>query len=278
MSTVSTIAFVGGGHMATSLVGGLVARGTPPGSIVVAEPVAAQRDRLQREFGVRVVGHGAEAAAAADTVVLAVKPQQMAEVSLALAPVIAGRRPTVVSIAAGIRVADLTGWLGAGTAIVRTMPNRPALIGAGVTALYADTTVPAAARNAAEAVMTACGQTVWVRAEDELDPVTAVSGSGPAYFFLLMEAMEAAAIGQGLDPATARRLVVATSLGAARMASECADPPAALREQVTSRGGTTATALAVLEGEGLRDMVARAIAAATRRSAELAREFGTGRG
>jgi pyrroline-5-carboxylate reductase len=274
MTAIPILAFVGGGHMATSLIGGLVARGTRAGSIIVAEPVAAQRERLQRSFGVRVVELGPEAVAAAETVVLAVKPQQMAEVARAIAPVIAERRPTIVSIAAGIRVDDLARWLGAGVPIVRTMPNRPALIGAGITALYARPEVPAEARRSAEDVMAACGHTVWVTDEGQLDAVTAVSGSGPAYFFLLMEALEAAAIEQGLDAATARQLAVATAFGAGRMAAECTDPPASLREQVTSRGGTTAAALAVLEGEGLRAMVARAVAAATRRSAELARDFG----
>lgn len=269
------IAFVGGGHMATSLVGGLVARGMAAGAITVADPVAAQRERLHRDFGVHVVEQGAAAVHEADVVVLAVKPQQMAEVCRALAPALAARRPLVISIAAGIRLDDLRRWLGPDVPLVRTMPNRPALIGAGITALYAGHEVGEQARTAADQVMAACGPTVWVPLEEHMDVVTAVSGSGPAYFFLLIEAIEDAAIELGLDPATARKLSVETAHGAGRMAASAFDSPAALRSQVTSRGGTTAAALAVLEAGDLRGILARAIAAAARRSSELARDYGT---
>ncbi|HEX9208798.1 MAG TPA: pyrroline-5-carboxylate reductase [Steroidobacteraceae bacterium] len=269
------IAFVGGGHMATSLIGGLVARGATAGSITVAEPVAAQRERLHREFGVHVVDHGVAAVHAADVVVLAVKPQQMAEVCRAIAPALVARRPLVISIAAGIRLQDLRRWLGPDVPLVRTMPNRPALIGAGITALHAGHEVGEPARAAADRIMAACGPTVWVPLEEQMDVVTAVSGSGPAYFFLLIEAIEDAAIELGLDPGTARRLSVETAHGAGRMAAAALDSPAELRAQVTSRGGTTAAALEVLEAGGLRAMLARAIAAAARRSGELARDYGT---
>jgi len=269
------IAFVGGGHMATSLIGGLVARGVPAGAITVADPAATQRERLQRDFGVHVVEHGGAAVHEADVVVLAVKPQQMAEVCRAIAPALAARRPLVISIAAGIRLHDLGRWLGPSVPLVRTMPNRPALIGVGITALYAGHEVDAAARAVADEVMAACGPTVWVRDEQQMDVVTAVSGSGPAYFFLLIEAIEQAAIELGLDPATARKLSVETAHGAGRMAASAFDSPAELREQVTSRGGTTAAALEVLEAGGLRAILARAIAAAARRSSELARDYGS---
>jgi pyrroline-5-carboxylate reductase len=269
------IAFVGGGHMATSLVGGLIARGTPAGAITVADPVAAQRDRLHRDFGVHVVDHGVAAVHEADVVVLAVKPQQMAEVCRAIAPALAARRPLVVSIAAGIRLQDLGRWLGPDLPLVRTMPNRPALIGVGITALFAGHEVGDRARAAADEIMGACGPTVWVANEAQMDVVTAVSGSGPAYFFLLIEAIEQAAIELGLDPATARRLSVETAHGAGRMAAAAFESPAELRAQVTSRGGTTAAALEVLEAGGLRAILASAIAAAARRSSELARDYGT---
>jgi pyrroline-5-carboxylate reductase len=180
------------------------------------------------------------------------------------------RRRLFISIAAGTRVANLARWLGGATPIVRAMPNRPALIGSGVSALYAGPGVTPAEREAAEKLLATCGVTVWVDAESQLDAVTAVSGSGPAYFFLLIEALEAAAIEQGLPPATARRLAIATADGAGRMAAAAAEPPAELRAQVTSRGGTTAAALEVFEAGGLHAMVSRAVAAATQRSAELA--------
>jgi pyrroline-5-carboxylate reductase len=266
-------AFIGGGHMASALLGGALADGAPRERFVVAEPVARQRDRLRHEFGVRVVEHGAEAAADADVLVLAVKPQQMGAVAAELAPVIGGRRRLLVSVAAGLRCVDLARAFGPQHAIVRTMPNRPALIRAGITAMYAGPEVEAAERAQAEAILRACGETVWLDEERQLDAVTAVSGSGPAYFFLVIEALEAAGIAEGLPPGVARRLAIATAHGAGLLAHQGPGTPAELRESVTSRGGTTAAALAVLEGEGLRAMFARAVAAATRRSTELGDEL-----
>jgi pyrroline-5-carboxylate reductase len=268
------IAFIGGGNMATALIGGLLARGAAPGAITVADPDPQQRARLSRDAAVAVEQDGAAAAHGADIVVLAVKPQQMAEVARGLAPVLAGRRPLVISVAAGIRLHDLARWLGAGVPLVRAMPNRPALVGAGVTALYAEPGVDDTARDVAEAILRACGPTVWVPDEAQLDVVTAISGSGPAYFFLLIEVLESVAMELGLDPATARTLAVETAQGAGRMAAESTDTPAELRAQVTSKGGTTAAALAVLEEAGVRDIFRRAVTAAARRSGELAREFG----
>jgi pyrroline-5-carboxylate reductase len=268
------IAFVGGGNMATSLIGGLLARGTAAADIIVADPDAGQRERLGRDFGVATVDTATAAVEGAGTVVLAVKPQQMAEVSRSIAEQVRANGALVISIAAGIRLADLARWLGPGVSLIRTMPNRPALIGAGITALYAGPDVSAAARETAADILAACGPTVWVPDEGQIDVVTAVSGSGPAYFFLLIECLEAAGIELGLDPVTARTLAIETARGSGLMAATATDPPAQLRAQVTSKGGTTAAALEVLEAAGVRGIFAAAVAAGARRSTALAAEFG----
>ena len=269
------IAFVGGGNMATGLIGGLIARGTPPSSIVVADPETSQRSRLEHDYGVTTVADAPSAVIGARTVVLAVKPQQMAQVVRSIAGQVAASGALVISVAAGIRLQDIARWLGPGVPLIRTMPNRPALIGAGITALYAMPGVDAASRRAAEAILAACGPTVWVPEESQLDVVTAVSGSGPAYFFLLIECLEAAGTQLGLDPVTARRLAVETARGSGQMAAEATESPADLRAQVTSRGGTTAAALEVLEAAGVRGIFAAAVAAGARRATALAQEFGT---
>lgn len=260
--------------MSSALVGGLRTRGASPLDITVSDPVAAQRERLQFDFGVRVTADNADAVRDADLVVLAVKPQQIAEAARGIAAELASRPRTVVSVAAGIRLGNLREWLGAGVPVVRTMPNRPALIGAGITAAYADADVGPSERAAVEQVLSAAGALVWLEAEAQMDAVTALSGSGPAYFFLLIESLEDAGVALGLPRATARRLAVQTALGSGRMAAEGNDAPAVLREQVTSKGGTTAAALAVLEAAGVRAAFAAALAAAARRSTELADEFG----
>ena len=268
------IAFIGGGHMATSLIGGLVRRGTDPATLGVSDPVPGQLQRLARDFGVRGTADNNEAVRDADLVVLAVKPQEMANVARGLSRELAARRRIVVSIAAGLRLGDLGRWLGDGIPVVRAMPNRPALVGSGITALYAGSDATDADRAAADDLMAAVGETVWLEDESQMDVVTAVSGSGPAYFFLLIEALEAAGIEHGLSPPTARRLAIATAQGAGRLASESGEAPATLREQVTSKGGTTAAALEVLEASAVRTIFRHAVSAATRRSAELAGEFG----
>jgi pyrroline-5-carboxylate reductase len=268
------IAFIGGGHMTTSLIGGLRARGTAPQDLFVCDPVAAQLERLQFDFGVRTTQVNALSVRDADLVVLAVKPQDMAAAARSIAAELATRRRIVVSIAAGIRIANLLQWLGSGTPVVRTMPNRPALIGAGITAACAGPDVGHEERGAVERVLSTAGPLVWLDDESQMDAVTAVSGSGPAYFFLLVEALEDAGTALGLPRDTARRLAAYTALGAGRMVTEATDPPSKLREQVTSKGGTTAAALAVLERADLRGIFAEAIAAATRRSVELADQFG----
>lgn len=270
------IAFIGGGNMATSLVGGLIARGTPAADLTVADPVAGQLERLQGEYGVRIASHNDEAVRQADVVVLAVKPQDMASVARGIADSFAARRRLAVSVAAGIRLASLADWLGGAPAVVRAMPNRPALIGAGVTAAVAAPGVEPHERESAAAVLSAVGPLVWLEDEAQMDAVTAVSGSGPAYFFLLVEAMEDAGVSLGLPRETARLLAVHTASGAGRMAVECGELPARLREQVTSRGGTTAAALEVFESADFRGLVKLALTAAARRSAELARESAGG--
>jgi len=267
-------AFIGGGHMASAIIGGLRNTGTPGGTIVVADPVAAQLERLSRDFEVRTTGDNGAAAVSADVIVLAVKPQDLPSVAVDIAGAMRAQgtpqRRLFISIAAGVRIIDLGRWLGTDASIVRAMPNRPALIGSGITALFAGPGVTSVDRAAADRLLATCGATVWVDDEALMDTVTAVSGSGPAYFFLLIEALEAAGIEQGLAPDTARRLAIATAEGAGRLAAMSSEAPAVLRTQVTSKGGTTAAALDVFENGGLRAMVSRAVAAARKRSAELA--------
>lgn len=267
------ITFIGGGNMAAALIGGLLARGAAPASIRVVEPVAAQREALHARFGVAAFERASALALAdVDLVVLAVKPQQMREAVAALQPLL--RDALVVSVAAGIRMSDLSRWLGGHQRIVRAMPNTPALIGMGVTGLAALPGTRPADRETADRMLGAVGPTVWVDAEPLLDAVTAISGSGPAYAFLFMEAMQDAALAMGLDARQARNLVLHTFAGAAQLALRSDEDPARLRERVTSRGGTTAAALAVMEEGDLRGLVGRAIEAAYRRGMEMGDEFG----
>lgn len=263
------IVFIGGGNMARSLIGGLIAAGTPAAAIRVAEPVAELRDALARDFGVVVFGDAVDAVADAGTWVFAVKPQVMRSVCENLSAHAQSIRPLAVSIAAGITAAQLERWLGGGVAVVRCMPNTPALLGAGVTGLFANARVDADGRDAAESLLASAGKTVWIDDEAKMDAVTAVSGSGPAYVFLLAEAMEAAARAQGLPDDAARALVLQTVLGAARMLTESEEPPAELRRRVTSPGGTTQAAVETFEAGGFRELVAKAIANATERGREL---------
>ena len=264
----SVIAFIGGGNMARSLIGGLVAQGRAPSSIRVAEPVAALREALARDFGVQVHARAAEAADGASTWVLAVKPQVMREVCGELAAA-ATADPLIVSIAAGITSAQLDRWLGGGRAIVRAMPNTPALIGQGVTGLFATAAVTPAQREETAALLRAGGPTAWIADESLMDAVTAVSGSGPAYVFLLAEAMQAAAERQGLPPDTAALLVRQTLAGASAMLAQSAEPAAALRARVTSPNGTTQAAVETLQAGGFDALLDRAIDRATQRGREL---------
>ncbi|MCD9097931.1 pyrroline-5-carboxylate reductase [Luteimonas fraxinea] len=263
------IVFIGGGNMARSLIGGLVARGGDAASVRVVDPNADSRDALASDFGVRTFENAADAVDGAATWVLATKPQVLRGVCESLADVAQATQPLVLSIAAGITATQLDRWLGGDVPVVRTMPNTPALLGAGVTGLFANARVDAAGRDRAQALLESAGETVWIEDEARMDAVTAVSGSGPAYIFLLAEAMEEAAIAQGLPAKDARTLVLQTVLGAARMLVESDEAPAELRRRVTSPGGTTQAAIETFEAGGLRTLVADAIANAARRGGEL---------
>lgn len=266
------ITFLGGGNMAAALIGGLVNKGFAGSAMQVVDLQAENRERLAQRFGVRAVEALDDAALACDVLVLAVKPQQM---RAALAP-LAGRLggQLVVSIAAGLRVADLSRWLGGHRRLVRCMPNTPALIGAGVTGLFADPAVDGAGRDAAERVLSAVGSTVWIADEAQMDAVTAISGSGPAYVFHFIEALQAAGSGFGFDEATARKLAIDTVLGAARLAADSPEPAALLRERVTSKGGTTEAALNSLAAAGWHDALVAAVRAAEARGRELGDQLG----
>ena len=263
------IAFIGGGNMARSLIGGLHKRGLGGRGIQVAEPNADLRECLARDFGVTAHANNTEAVRHAFVWVFAVKPQVMRAVAEALAPQAQAMRPLVISIAAGITGVQLERWLGGDLPIVRAMPNTPALLGAGATGLHANARVDAEGRKLAKELLAAAGTTAWIPDEAQMDAVTAVSGSGPAYVFLLAEAMQAAGVAQGLAPETARALAVQTIFGAARMLVETREDAAVLRQRVTSPGGTTQAALETFEAGGFRDLVGGAIAAATARGREL---------
>ena len=270
----SNIGFIGGGNMATSLIGGLVANGTPPGTIRVSDPDTPKLDDLRERFGINTESGNDAVVSHCATVVLAVKPQVMRPVVEALAPALGTHGPLLVSIAAGVREADMNRWAGGGMAIVRTMPNTPALVGCGATALYANEKVTPAQREHAGAILQAVGITTWVEDEAQLDAVTALSGSGPAYYFLLMEIMQATGEAMGLDADAARRLTLQTALGAARIANESKEPPAVLRERVTSPGGTTERALVTMRDGGIEKVVADGIRGAQQRSIELGDALG----
>jgi pyrroline-5-carboxylate reductase len=268
MNAETRLVFVGGGNMASALIQGLLRHGVAASQLCVGEPLETQRAKLQAQFGVLALADNRVAVRDATVVVLAVKPQLASSVLADLCPAFGVRRPLLLSIAAGTRIADLAACC-TELPIVRAMPNRPALVGAGATALYAGPEVDNAARALAEAVCATVGLTVWVRRESDLDIVTALSGSGPAYFFQLTEHLAAAAIAQGLDPKTAQILATQALRGAGALL-EGSTNPAAQREAVTSPGGTTAAALGTLAAGGFDKLVAAAIAAATARGAELA--------
>lgn len=267
-----SLTFIGGGNMATALIGGLKAKGRAPQSIKVVEVAPEARERLAESFGVKCVDRPAAAAPFGDVVVLAVKPQQMRAAARALAGALRGE--LVLSIAAGIRLADLQRWLGGYGRLARCMPNTPALIGAGITGLYARPEAGSEGRARAQSILEAVGEVVWVEDEALLDPVTAVSASGPAYVFYFIEALERAARELGLDAAGARRMAIATFRGAAELAARSTEAPATLRERVTSKGGTTERALAALQADRVADAIVRAVRAASERARELGDEFG----
>ncbi len=266
------VLFIGGGNMARSLIGGLVAGGTDRARVRVVDPNAEIRAALAGEFGITAFEQAGDAAEDAAIWVLAIKPQVMRPVCEALAATARARRPLVLSVAAGITASQVDRWLGGDVAVVRTMPNTPALLGAGVTGMYANPRVDATGRARADLLMRSAGTRVWIDDEARMDAVTAVSGSGPAYVFLLAEAMEAAGVAQGLTPDEARALVQQTLLGASRMLVEGDAPPAELRRRVTSPGGTTHAAIEAFEAGGLRALVDEAVGCAARRGRALSAE------
>jgi pyrroline-5-carboxylate reductase len=258
--------------MARSLIGGLLARGIPASQVIVATPTQSRRDSLAAQLHIQTTDRNALAARAAQVLILAVKPQDLRKMAIELAPALV-HRPLVISVAAGIRTTDLQRWLG-GIAVVRCMPNRPALNGCGVTGLFATPDVSATNRALAQEILGAVGPALWVDKEQDMDAVTAVSGSGPAYFFLLIEMLEAAGVQLGLSADVAHRLAVETAYGAGQMAHVAPESAATLREQVTSKGGTTEAALKELEAANVRVIFANAVAAAAKRSAEMAEQLG----
>ncbi|MEJ2620267.1 MAG: pyrroline-5-carboxylate reductase [Candidatus Thiodiazotropha sp.] len=263
------ITFIGGGNMATSLIAGLIADEYQSQAITVSDPELDKLSQLAARYGVATEPDNQLAVAQAEIIVLAVKPQIMESVARDLAPALQQNRPLVISIAAGISVAVLSDWLGTDLPLVRSMPNTPAMIQSGATGLYAGATVNENQRNQAESILRSVGMTRWVEDESLIDAITAVSGSGPAYFFLVMEAMEEAAKALGLDEESARLMTLQTALGAARMAIESSGSPALLRQKVTSPGGTTERALGILEAGGLRTLFNDALQGAAERSREL---------
>ena len=262
------VGVIGGGNMARALIAGLLRQGLPAAQIRVGEPLAEQCTALETTLGVEAGADNDYAIAGADVVLLAVKPQQLAAVAQALHPTLDSVQPVFISIAAGVRLSQLAAWC-PHVPLVRAMPNRPALVAAGVTGLYAQPEVSSAQRALAEQTLSAVGRTVWVRSEAELDVVTAVSGSGPAYFFLLAEQLAAAGVALGLAPDTAQVLARETLHGAGAL-TQSGLSLAAERAAVTSKGGTTEAALEVFARANLSALVQQAVSAATRRGAELA--------
>ncbi|MGH8416744.1 MAG: pyrroline-5-carboxylate reductase [Pseudomonas sp.] len=266
------IAFIGAGNMAASLVGGMRAQGVEADLIRASDPGAESRERIAREHGIKAFADNAEAVEGADVVLLAVKPQMMKTVCEALKPALKPNQ-LVVSIAAGITCASIKTWLGE-QPLVRCMPNTPALLRQGVSGLYATADVSETQRQHAETLLSAVGIALWLDEEKQIDAVTAVSGSGPAYFFLLIEAMTAAGVKLGLSHEVAERLAEQTALGAARMATSSDVDAAELRRRVTSPAGTTEAAIKSFQADGFEAIVEKALGAAAHRSAELAEQLG----
>jgi len=269
--TLQHIAFIGGGNMASAIIGGLLRQGMPANQITVVEPFAETAARLRQDLGVTVLAQASPALAASDLVVWAVKPQVFCE---ATAPVAGHTRQALhLSVAAGIRTESICGWLNT-SRVVRSMPNTPALVGQGMTALFACPGVTATEKARVEQVIGTTGQYLWVERESQLDAVTALSGSGPAYVFFFLEAMTEAGVGMGLNREQAYRLAVTTFQGASSLAATSSEPPEVLRQRVTSKGGTTHAAISSMEATGIKPAFIRAIQAAEQRARELGDEFG----
>jgi len=266
----TNIAIIGAGNMGSALISGLIAQHYPPEKLWVSDPSPEKLASLHEKFGVSITPKNEEALRNAETLIFAVKPQVLETVAKELAATIQNTKPLILSIVAGIREARLQEWLGGNLPIVRSMPNTPALIGCGAAALYANASTSAAQRKRAEAILRCVGLTVWLEDEKQMDAVTALSGSGPAYFFLLLEALQEAGMQLGLPAETARLLSLQTAYGAARLAMESNEPVLKLRQRVTSPGGTTERALQTLEQGGFQNLITQALIAAKQRSEELA--------
>ncbi|MFZ4877346.1 pyrroline-5-carboxylate reductase [Janthinobacterium sp. Mn2066] len=275
MTTALKIAFIGGGNMAAALIAGLAGKLTDGSNIHVVDPHAPALEKLQAQFGVSTASSAGTALRAVDVIVLAVKPQSMKEVTAQLLPFIdVEKQPLLLSIAAGIRATDLSRWLGDYPAIVRCMPNTPALIGMGITGLVASSGVTATQKAQADAILQAVGSTVWLDDEAQIDPVTAVSGSGPAYVFYFIEALQQAASELGLTAQQGTQLAIATFTGAAQLAAQSTEAVSLLRERVTSKGGTTYAALTSMEDSGVKAAIVKAVKAAAQRGREMGDELG----
>ena len=272
--TSAKITFIGGGNMASSIIGGLVAQGFSANNITVSDPYQPSLDKLGETLAVQTTQDNNHAVSAADIVVLAVKPQAMQQVAEAMQDAVQAQKPLIISIAAGIEMNSLDQWLGGDLAIVRCMPNTPSLVQKGATALFANTAVTTAQRQQTDQILAAIGIALWVDDEAKLDAVTAVSGSGPAYFFLLMESMQAAGEALGLNKQEANQLTLQTALGAAEMAINSDVDTAELRRRVTSPNGTTEAAINSFENSDFRAIVNTALTAAKDRSEQLAKELG----
>ncbi|EKD70154.1 MAG: Pyrroline-5-carboxylate reductase [uncultured bacterium] len=272
--TSSTIAIIGAGNMGSSLIGGLIQHGFESDNIIATDPSKEKLEHLVDTFQVKTTTDNADAVKIADVVIFAIKPQLFAKVAVPLAKDIQHKKPLIISIAAGIRVDSIQTWLGGNVAIVRAMPNTPALIGCGATAIFANHYVSSSQKKLAQSILESVGIVVTIDDESQIDAVTALSGSGPAYFFLVMEAMQQAAVEMGLSADIAHQLTLQTSLGAARMAIEKHDSLQQLRKNVTSPGGTTEKALFILEENNLRGIFKKALLAAKSRSEELAKLLG----
>jgi pyrroline-5-carboxylate reductase len=265
----SKITFIGGGNMASSLIGGLLETGVTAITVVDSNPKP-----LAAKFPIQCYTNHAEALVDTDVVVLAVKPHIMPEIAKSISTTLSKPLPLFISIAAGIRLNDLSRWLGVGLALVRAMPNTPAVVQSGASALFAGKHVNQAQKELAENILRAVGLTIWLEDEEQMDAVTALSGSGPAYFFLIMEAIENAGIKLGLSKDIARLLTLQTAFGAAKMALESQDDAATLRARVTSKGGTTEQAINTLQAGNLESLFDQALKAAQQRAVNLATQFG----
>jgi pyrroline-5-carboxylate reductase len=269
-----TIAFIGCGNMSRSLIGGLIANGIKPEQLLAADPDNDQRDSIAKQFEISALANNNDAIAKADVILLAVKPQVMHSVVGGIANTIKGTSKLIISIAAGVTLDSISEWLGEPSAVIRVMPNTPALIQAGAAALFANEHTSETQKNTAEAMIRSVGTAIWLNTEEQMDAVTALSGSGPAYFFYFMEAMEKAAIEMGLSEEHARLLTIETAVGASKMALLSSSDPAALRKQVTSPGGTTEQALNTFMQGNMDELVQKAMEAARQRSIELSQSFG----